>query len=84
MAANAADAQLPAEFPISEKLVRSIEELSPVIPLAACLMWGTSLILLSFALNLAKFLEPVQKLGVSAQELMGEGDMDHGFGGVRA
>lgn len=63
MAANAADAQLPAEFPISEKLVRSIEELSPVIPLAACLMWGTSLILLSFALNLAKFLDGAKHLG---------------------
>ena len=26
------------------------------------------------------FLESVQKLGISPQELMGEGDVDHGFG----
>lgn len=41
--------------PISERVVKYIEEMSPVIPLVGCLIWGLALILLSFAFGLAMF-----------------------------
>jgi hypothetical protein len=63
MAPDALNVQPPAATPISERVVRHIEEMSPVIPLRACLMWGTVLILLSFAFNLAKFQDGPKYLG---------------------
>jgi len=40
---------------LGERTVRCIEEMAPVVPMAVCFMWGVLLILLSFALDLAKF-----------------------------
>ena len=40
---------------LSEKLVQALEEMSPAVPLIACIAWGMVLILLSFAFHLATF-----------------------------
>jgi hypothetical protein len=41
--------------PLSERFVQAVEEMSPAIPLVACVMWGILLVLLSFAFNVAMF-----------------------------
>jgi hypothetical protein len=62
MAAGPVSVQPPTALPVSERFVRSIEEMSPVVPLVVCLMWGTALILLSFAFSLAKFQDGAKHL----------------------
>ena len=54
--------------PISERVVKYIEEMSPVIPLVGCLIWGLALILLSFAFGLAMFSDG-HKYSAGAYEL---------------
>src|ERR1700733_15942469 len=38
-------------IPLSERIVKAVEEMSPVKPLVAALIWGMALVLLSFALH---------------------------------
>jgi hypothetical protein len=63
MVASPVNLTPPAVVSLSERVVKRIEELSPVIPLVLSLMWGTMLILLSFALGLAAFQDGPKSLG---------------------
>ena len=51
------------KMPLTEKFVQLIEEMSPAIPLIACMMWGVALVLISFPLNLATFQAGSKSLG---------------------
>ncbi len=61
------DVLAPGEAPISEKFVQAIEEMSPAIPLIACLMWGMVMVLLSFAFHLAIFTVKSRSFGWIAE-----------------
>jgi hypothetical protein len=63
MATGVASANPPAALPLSERFVRSVEEMSPVVPLVVCLIWGAALVLLSSAFSLSKFLDGAKHLG---------------------
>lgn len=51
------------KLPLTVRFVQSIEEMSPAIPLIACVMWGMALVLLSFAFHLAIFQSGGKSLG---------------------
>jgi hypothetical protein len=63
MATRTVNVNAPATLPRVERFVRNIEEMSPVVPLVVCLMWGTALILLSFAFGVSRLPYGVKHVG---------------------